>query len=106
MAKTKRTSVISVQDMDITIASFDIDSYICITDMTKAKGGESRAADIIKNWIRNRATLEFLGTCEMMSNSGFKVVAFDHFKSQARLPKGAGQYGECQPDPSEKRQER
>jgi hypothetical protein len=86
MAKTKKTSVISVQDIDITIASFDIDDYICITDMAKAKGGESRAADIIKNWIRNRATLEFLGTWEMMFNPDFKVVEFDHFKSQAGLP--------------------
>lgn len=89
MAKTKKTSVISVQDIDITIASFDLDDYICITDMAKAKGGESRAADIIKNWIRNRATLEFLGTWEMMFNPDFKVVEFDHFKSQAG----------CQPSP-------
>jgi hypothetical protein len=86
MPKTKKTSIISVQDIDITIASFDLDDYICITDMAKAKGGESRAADIIKNWIRNRATLEFLGTWEMMFNPDFKVVEFDHFKSQAGLP--------------------
>jgi hypothetical protein len=86
VAKTIKTSVISVQDIDITIASFDIDDYICITDMAKAKDGESRAADIIKNWIRNRATLEFLGTWEMMFNPDFKVVEFDHFKSQAGLP--------------------
>jgi hypothetical protein len=86
VAKTKKTSVISVQDIDITIASFDIDDYICITDMAKAKGGESRAADIIKNWLRNRATLEFLGTWKIMFNPDFKVVEFDHFKSQAGLP--------------------
>jgi hypothetical protein len=86
MAKTKKTSIISVQDIDVTIASFDIDDYICITDMAKAKSGESRAADVIKNWIRNRATLEFLGTWEMMFNPDFKVVEFDHFKSQAGLP--------------------
>ena len=82
----KKTSVISVQNIPITIATFDVDDYICITDMAKAKGGESRAADIIKNWIRNRATLEFLGTWEMMYNSDFKVVEFDHFKTQAGLP--------------------
>jgi hypothetical protein len=84
MAKT--TSIISVQNVDITIASFDADDYICLTDMAKARGGESRAADIIKNWIRNRATLEFLSTWEMMFNADFKVVEFDHFKSQAGLP--------------------
>ncbi len=86
MSKTKKTSFISVQNIEITIASFDLDDYICLTDMAKAKGDESRAADIIKNWIRNRATLEFLGTWEMMFNTDFKVVEFDHFKGQAGLP--------------------
>jgi hypothetical protein len=59
--------------------------YICITDMANAKQNESRAADIIKNWIRNRYTLEFLGTWEQMYNPYFKVVEFDHFKMQAGL---------------------
>jgi hypothetical protein len=86
MSSRNKTSVISVQNIDITIATFNMDDYICITDMAKAKGGESRAADIIKNWIRGRATLEFLGTWEMMFNPDFKVVEFDHFKSQAGLP--------------------
>jgi KilA-N domain len=54
--------------------------------MAKAKEGEARAADIIKNWIRTRTTLEFLGTWEQMYNPNFKVVEFDHFKMQAGLP--------------------
>jgi len=82
----KKTSVITVQDVSVTIASFDVHDYICITDMAKAKGGDSRAADIIKNWIRSRATLEFLGTWEIMYNPKFKVVEFDHFKMRAGLP--------------------
>jgi hypothetical protein len=54
--------------------------------MAKAKEGDSRAADIIKNWIRTRVTVEFLGTWEMMYNPNFKVVEFDHFRMQAGLP--------------------
>ncbi len=53
--------------------------------MANAKDGESRAADVIKNWLRNRYTLEYLGTWEMIHNPSFKVVEFDHFKSQAGL---------------------
>ena len=34
--------------------------------MVKASDDDGRAADIIKNWIRNRATIEFLGAWEMM----------------------------------------
>ena len=54
--------------------------------MANAKESESRAADIIKNWLRNRYTLEYLGTWEQINNPNFKVVEFDHFKMQAGLP--------------------
>ena len=54
--------------------------------MANAKESESRAADIIKNWLRNRYTIEFLGTWEMIHNPYFKVVEFDHFRMQAGLP--------------------
>ena len=77
---------INVQNTEITVVSVDDQDYISLTDMTNAKDGESRAADIIKNWIRNRYTIEYLGTWEQIHNPNFKVVEFDHFKSQAGLP--------------------
>lgn len=83
MAKNK---IIQVQNIPITISSERGNDFICLTDMANAKDGESRAADIIKNWLRNRYTLEFLGTWEQMNNPDFKVVEFDHFKMQAGLP--------------------
>ena len=76
---------IKVQDTEISIVSFKEQDYICLTDMANAKESESRAADIIKNWLRNRYTIEFLGTWEMIHNPNFKVVEFDHFKMQAGL---------------------
>ena len=77
--------IITVQDIPITVSEADIDDYICITDMVAAKSDSSRAADVIKNWLRNRNTLEFLGTWEQIYNSDFKVVEFDHFKAEAGL---------------------
>lgn len=77
---------ITVKDTSVTIISVNENDYISLTDMASAKEGDSRAADIIKNWIRNRYTIEFLGTWEMIHNPGFKVVEFDHFKKQAGLP--------------------
>ena len=76
---------INVKNNEITIISVEDRDYISLTDMANAKESESRAADIIKNWLRNRYTLEFLGTWEQINNPGFKVVEFDHFKSQAGL---------------------
>jgi hypothetical protein len=77
---------IKVQNAEITIVTVAGQDYISLTDMANAKGSESRAADIIKNWIRTRYTLEFLGTWEQIHNPNFKVVEFDHFKMQAGLP--------------------
>jgi hypothetical protein len=77
---------ITVQGTEITIVSDNGNDYISLTDMANAKNGEARAADIIKNWIRTRTTLEFLGTWEQLYNPDFKVVEFDHFKMQAGLP--------------------
>ena len=77
---------IKVQDTEISVISFKEQDYISLTDMANAKESESRAANIIKNWLRNCYTIEFLGTWEMIHNPYFKVVEFDHFKMQAGLP--------------------
>ncbi len=77
---------IIVKDTPINIISVEQRDYISLTDMANAKESASRAADIIKNWLRGRYTLEFLGTWEQINNPFFKVVEFDHFKSQAGLP--------------------
>ena len=76
---------ISVQATSVAILAHNGEDYICITEMAKAKSDDSRAADVIKNWMRNRTTLEFLGTWEKIYNPAFKVVEFDHFKSEAGL---------------------
>ncbi len=81
----KNNRVITVQDIPITISKGEMDDYICITDMAAFKSDDIRAADVVKNWLRNRATLEFLGTWEQIYNPNFKVVEFDHFKSEAGL---------------------
>ena len=79
------TSVINVQGVEIAIFQHKQEDYISLTDMVKAKNGDNRAADIIKNWIRNRETIEFLGTWESFYNPDFKVVEFDHFKKESGL---------------------
>ena len=82
---SRKTSSILVQDVPVTVMSIDQRDYIRLTDMAKARTDAGRAADVIKNWLRARSTLEFLGTWEIMYNPDFKVVEFDHFKSEAGL---------------------
>ena len=79
-------SKITVQETQVTVLQWEGQDYISLTDMAAAKEGDSRAADIIKNWIRNRYSIEFLGTWEIIHNHKFKVVEFDHFRKSAGLP--------------------
>ncbi|MEI6347926.1 MAG: KilA-N domain-containing protein [Bacteroidota bacterium] len=77
---------INVKDTEITIITVAERDYISLTDMANAKESESRAADIIKNWLRTRYAIEFLSVWEQINNPNFKVVESDHFKMQAGLP--------------------
>ncbi|MDR2424532.1 MAG: KilA-N domain-containing protein [Prevotellaceae bacterium] len=81
-----KKETITVQGTAITVITSKDDDYISLTDMANVKAGQARTADVIKNWIRTRTTLEFLGTWEQLYNPDFKVVEFDHFKMQAGLP--------------------
>ena len=81
-----KKETINVQGTVITVITAKENDYISLTDMANAKAGQMRAADVIKNWIRTRTTLEFLGAWEQLYNPDFNVVEFDHFKMQAGLP--------------------
>ena len=45
----------------------------------------------LKNWLRNRITLEYLGTWEQIYNSEFKVVEFDHFNEAEKISNRIGE---------------
>ena len=81
-AKNKK---IMVQGCSIAFFQSEKDEYISLTDIAKSGENDSRAADVIKNWIRNRGTIEFIGTWEQLHNPNFKVVEFDHFRMNAGL---------------------
>jgi hypothetical protein len=75
---------IKVKGTEITVYSHIEEDYICITDIARHKNAE-RTDDLIRNWIRNRNTIEFLGIWEILNNPDFKPVEFDGFKKQAGL---------------------
>lgn len=81
----KKNRIISVQNINIGVSAEGLDDYICITNIADAKSEHSRAADIIRNWLRNRSTLEFLSVWEQLYNPQFKVFESEHFKKQAGL---------------------
>ena len=64
------------------IAYEDQQDYISLTDIAKQKNPDA-PADIIKNWLRSRSTIEFLGLWESLNNSDFNLVEFDQFKNES-----------------------
>ena len=78
MAKTK---TIEVENKIISIVEYNEQDYISLTDMVRSEDGN----DHIRNWMRNRNTVEYLGLWETLHNPNFKGVEFDTFKKQAGL---------------------
>jgi len=77
MAKKK----IEVDSKVISIETIQDDEYICLTDMVRGDEG----SDHIRNWMRNRNTVEFIGLWETLHNPDFKPVEFDRFRKEAGL---------------------
>lgn len=72
---------INVQNKDISILQVGNEIYLSLTDITRGEEG----TDHIKNWMRNRNTVEFLGLWETINNPDFKGVEFDTFRKEAGL---------------------
>jgi hypothetical protein len=77
----KKTREIVVQDITISIINVEGHDYICLTDMVKSKDGEFH----VKDWLRNRNTLEFLSIWENENNSDFNWGEFALIKTHAGL---------------------
>jgi hypothetical protein len=75
---------INVLNREITVQTRNEQDYICITDIAKYKSLDT-TDDLIRSWIRNRNTIEFLGIWELLNNPDFKPVEFDGFRKQAGL---------------------
>lgn len=58
------------------------EDYLCLTDLARRKN-PYEPKDVVKNWLRLRSTIEFLGLWEQLYNPNFKGVEFDTFKIES-----------------------
>lgn len=75
---------LQVLEQEISTNTKDGIEYISITDIARYKNSD-RTDDLIRNWLRNRNTIEFLGIWEQLNNPDFKPVEFDGFRKEAGL---------------------
>ena len=83
MKKPAKTTL-EVKGTAITVLSQNESDYICLTDIARYRNADA-TDDLIRNWLRNRNTVEFLGIWEQLHNPGFNPVEFDGIKMQAGL---------------------
>ena len=83
MNKTSR-SLLDVQGTSITVVSKIGMDFICLTDIAKLKNPD-HSDDVIRNWLRSRSTVEFLGVWERLNNPEFNPVEFDGIRIQTGL---------------------
>lgn len=55
--------------------------YISLTDIARKKSKDPN--DTIRNWLRLRSTIDFLGLWEALHNPDFKPVDFDGFRQES-----------------------
>ena len=73
-----------VKNVNINFFSQKKEDFISLTDIARYKNSDE-PKDIVKNWMRNRNTIEFLGLWEKINNPNFKGVEFDTFRANAGL---------------------
>ena len=70
--------------INIVIQKKNNQDYLSLTDIAKFKNSK-HSDDVIKNWLRNRFTIELLGFWEKIYNPNFNSVEFDGFRNEAGL---------------------
>ena len=73
---------IKVKNIEISVTGLSDDDYVSLTDIAKIKNS-IEPKDVVKNWMRSKSTLEFLGTWEKLNNPNFNRVEFDPLLSKA-----------------------
>lgn len=73
---------ITVKDNLIKTLKIEDEDYICITDIAKQKN-PLEPKDVVKNWLRTKNTIEYLGLWEQLNNPNFNGVEFDPLLKEA-----------------------
>ncbi|AVM67203.1 MAG: KilA-N domain-containing protein [Fenollaria massiliensis] len=82
MSRIKKEQI-SAKGFSIQVYTEDFkNDYISLTDIARYKN-QFEPKDVVKNWLRVRDTIEFLGLWETINNPNFKGVEFDSFRKEA-----------------------
>ena len=78
----KITTIMNVNENEIRVMRIGNEDYISLTDLAKYKNS-TNPSDVIKKWLSNYDTIEFLGLWEELSNEDFNSAEFSLIKNEA-----------------------
>ncbi len=78
----KITTILNVNENEIRVMRINDEDYISLTDLARYKNPND-PSDVIKKWLSNYDTIEFLGLWEKLSNENFNSAEFSLIKSEA-----------------------
>lgn len=82
MPQKEKKTIIVVQNIPITVIGAGEEDFISLTDMAKVFDDSDQ---VIKNWLQNKNTIEFLAVWERMNNPNFNLVEFHQIKTEVGL---------------------
>ena len=75
MSKLK---IITVKGIGVSTLKINGEDFISLTDIARNKNPDE-PKDVVKNWLRSKTSIEFIGLWEQLNNPDFKGVEFDSF---------------------------
>ena len=76
---SRKNREIEVLETPVKVPRIAEEDFISLTDIARHRD-TSRTDDLVRSWIRNRNTVEFLGIWEQIHNPSFNPVEFDGFR--------------------------
>ena len=78
----KKSTSIVIKNSSVSTTKENNELFISLTDMARNRNPKE-PKDVVKNWMRSRTTIEFLGLWEQLHNPDFKGVEFDSLLFEA-----------------------
>ena len=80
--KDKITTIMNVNENEVRVVRINDEDYISLTDLARYKN-PIEPSGVIKKWLSNYNTIDFLGLWEELSNENFNSAEFSRIKNEA-----------------------
>lgn len=77
-----KSQTLLIEGTEIVLHTRESDFYVNITDIARHRS-EQQAGELVRNWLRARSTVDFLGAWEKQFNPRFNYIGFDTIRMES-----------------------